>query len=269
MRTPARLSLGALLVIGALCISSWSPTSADVIDPGPVADGTGLQVAGRGVRTQVDAIEPPPRLCVPGSYVRRVDTGGKKLVALTFDDGPWPTNTQRVMDSMERYGGKATFFMIANNAIRYPDIARNVVARGHEIANHSVSHQYRASILINELVTADDILQQITGVRPRQYRSPGLTADAGLQLALAYYEGRCNIWASTLSGDSNVPRPSSELICSRFKAGLKPGAIVLLHDGGSHTTTVNAVPCMAAYAVSRGYQMVTVSDMLGQGYSTS
>ena len=206
--------------------------------------------------------------CVPGTYVRRVDTGGKKLVALTFDDGPWPYNTEKVMSAIEARGGKATFFWIAANVQKYPDIARSVIARGHEAGNHSVTHQYKVQTLIDEIIPAEVIIRDITGVWPRVYRSPGLTASDRLQSALGY-AGFCNIWANLLSGDASVPRPSSDTICDRFKRGLSPGTIVLLHDGGSHSTTVNAVPCMADWAVSHGYQMVTVSELMGQGYSTS
>lgn len=268
MRTPSRILLGVSLVLGALNVSTWSATAAGTPESAPVVDPTGLSLAARGARSQVGPIEPPPSTCVPGSFVRRVETGGKKLVALTFDDGPWPTNTEKVMNAIEAYGGKATFFMIANNALKYPTIGRSVADRGHEVGNHSVSHQYIVRVLIDELVPADNILQSVTGVRPRVYRSPGLTASQLLQQALADYGGRCNIWANILSGDAAMPRPSSETICARFRSGLKPGSIILLHDGGSHTTTVNAVPCMAAYAVSQGYQMVTVSELMGQGYST-
>ena len=202
--------------------------------------------------------------CAPGSIVRTVDTGGVKLVAFGFDDGPWPVTTESIMTELERRGMRATFFMIGAHLDKYPDIGRSVVARGHEAGNHTLSHQYTTKAIMKEIVPAANLIATITGAYPRLFRSPGLSTSATLQNALAYLS-LCNIFMSVSTGDAASPRPSSATICSRFKSQLRPGAIVLAHDGGGyHETTAAAVPCMLDYATRQGYRVVTISELLGQ-----
>lgn len=195
--------------------------------------------------------------------IRAVKTS-KKVVAFTFDDGPWPVNTDKILDSLSMYGARSTFFMVSSNAKRYPDIARRVLKRGHEVANHSVSHQYSPSKIANEIGVANWHLRQVTGVIPWAFRSPGLTRSSVIDQRVGYYN-MCNIFTDNDLGDWKVPRASAWTLCQRFKRQLHPGYIALLHDGGSHSQTVKAVPCMLAHAKKQGYSFATISQMLNMG----
>lgn len=205
------------------------------------------------------------RYCASGAPIRSVATS-QRVVAFTFDDGPWPANTASVMSSFERYGWRATFFMIGVNVQSYPDIARSVVSRGHGIAAHSMTHSYGVSTIAREAATSQALIQSVTGVRTSWFRSPGLTISSTIDQAV-YAAGMCNISTGYDLGDWRSPRVSASTLCSRYRYALKPGAIILLHDGGSHKPTIDSLECMLSYTRQQGYQVVDLGDMLAGSYN--
>ena len=259
MRRQFLLRLLASAATLALVVAG--PVGADGVDHVAPADPDGLEQAVRGERQQL--VEPPPGpQCTPGTIVRKVDTT-QKVVAITFDDGPVGV-TRTVMDKFERRGMRATFFVIGIQVNLYPAIAREIVTRGFEIANHSVTHRYSWNAIASEIEPNNNLIEHVTGVRPTVFRSPGLAIGAPIQTELARL-GMCNIFANVLTGDASMPRPSASTICARFAGQLKPGSIVLAHDGGTHPQTIAAVDCMLDVAQARGYEVVTVSDLLSRG----
>lgn len=255
----------AVLLVGCTPSEAAPAPLVENTTPHGVSSASGpYSVADRGVRRQATPAPLPPMTCAPGSIVRAVDTGGVKLVAFGFDDGPWPVTTASIMTELERRGMRATFFMIGAHLTKYPDIGRSVVLRGHEVGNHTLSHRYTTNAIMREIVPAAGLIAATTGAYPRLFRSPGLSTSTTLQNALAYLS-LCNIFMSISTGDSASPRPSSATICARFKSQLRPGAIVLAHDGGGyHESTAAAMPCMLDHATRHGYRVVTISELLGQ-----
>ena len=129
-------------------------------------------------------------------------------------------------------------------------------------------NHYRDGYRIStEIATANAQIGAVVGVLPRLFRSPGLVKSSLIQNELARL-GMCNFFGNILPGDTNLPVLSATALCNTFKAQLRPGAIVMLHDGGNHPQTVAAMTCMADHAVRNGYRMVTLSDLMGQGYWT-
>ena len=114
------------------------------------------------------------RFCSSGAPIRSVATS-QRVVAFTFDDGPSPSNTSSVMSTFERYGWRASFYVVGGSVRAYPDLARSIVARGHGIAGHSMTHQYSPSTIAREVVPTRDLIEAVTGVRTTFFRSPGLT----------------------------------------------------------------------------------------------
>jgi peptidoglycan/xylan/chitin deacetylase (PgdA/CDA1 family) len=206
------------------------------------------------------------QFCRSGYPIQSVATS-QRVVAFTFDDGPWPQNTEAVMSTFERYGWTAAFFMIGENASAYPSIARAVANRGFMVANHSMTHRYSVSTIISEIAPTNARLQAITGVRPTMFRAPGLTASSSINNAV-YANGMCNVTTGSDLGDWRSPRSSASTLCARFKFALRPGAIILLHDGGTHKPTIAALPCMLDYARAQGYVAVDLGDLLAGVYST-
>lgn len=251
-------------VVGVSCL----PTDAASGAGGGVGVGTSDAAAVRGARSQVEVLPDPPMTCVPGSMVHRAEVNGAKLVALTFDDGPSPDNTERIMTAVERYGGRATFFMIGGLVERHPTLARSVRTRGHEVGNHTYNHYRDGTRIAAEIEWAGQRIGAVVGKVPRVFRSPGLVSSEAVRAELARL-GMCNFSLSIDSGDSMPPNKSAEQICNSFKAGLKPGAIMLMHDGGSLRNTTIAIPCIVSYANAQGYRLVTLSELLGQAYWTT
>lgn len=110
-------------------------------------------------------------------FVTSIHKGKKKSIALTFDDGPHPENTPRILDILKEKGVKATFFVIGKNAEKYPDLVRRIDAEGHIVANHSYSHNYLIAFfstkrLKNDLTNCNDIVHQILEKKPKLFRPP-------------------------------------------------------------------------------------------------
>jgi len=229
---------------------------------GPVSPSQGPT---RGPSTQVTPVPPPPRACQPGELIRDVQTQ-EKVFALTFDDGPWPVNTQAIMNILRSrgYESKATFFMVSNNLQYYSTIGKEVKNRGYLIGNHSKTHAtYNPSSIAAEIAPAQTDFKNILGVSPYYFRSPGLTQGEVIQSTLAVL-GMCNIFTDTDLRDYISPRISPAEIVSNFSRTLNPGTITLLHDGGSHSNTVAAIHGILDVAESRGYRLITLPELLAK-----
>lgn len=183
----------------------------------------------------------------------RVRTGtGGGTVSLTFDDGPSPTWTPRVLDLLDQYDARATFFLVGSQVVAHPDLARAIVARGHQVAGHTMDHRdltgLPSSLWDRQVDQANALIERTTGqpvtcVRPPHGRHDG-TVDARLGergLDVAMWTLDPQDWA----------RPGAEVIADRVLADLRPGAVVLLHDGGGdRSQTVAALERILASADS-------------------
>lgn len=110
-------------------------------------------------------------------FVTSIHKGKKKSVALTFDDGPHPENTPRILDILNQKGVKATFFLVGKNAEKYPDLVRRIDEEGHTVANHSFSHNYLIAFfstkrLKNDLMHCNDVIYRILNKKPQFFRPP-------------------------------------------------------------------------------------------------
>lgn len=208
--------------------------------------------------SRADALEPTLKLAQP---IRSVQVN-QKLIALTFDDGPWPKNTEKVMDHFDDFGlqGRATFFQIGDNIKQYRAISTQVAARGYEIGNHSMTHTYNPSTIAREIKPTRKLISGL-GVESNLFRSPGLTEGYEIQRKLGLL-GMVNVFTDYDIGDWRAPRITSKAIASRTRKSLHPGSIVLLHDGGDHENTVDAVPYILESALNKGYEIVSLGELL-------
>ena len=190
-----------------------------------------------------------------------VDTR-KKQVAFSFDDGPWPKNTKAVMNHFKSFGleGQATFFQIGSNIKTYREITEEVVDRGYEIGNHSMSHAYNPYQIAKEIRPTQELLDSF-GVQTNLFRSPGLTRGDIIQRKLARL-GMVNVFTDYDIGDWTAPRISSNQICTRTIRSIHKGSIVLLHDAADHQNTVQAMPRILDKVLNKGYQVVKVGDLI-------
>ncbi len=162
-------------------------------------------------------------------------------IALTIDDGPDPLVTPQVLDLLDRFNTKATFFCIGNRAAQHPELCREIVRRGHAVENHSQQHRHYFSLLgfygfTREIQAAQDTLFSITGVRPKFFRAPAGLRNPFLEPVLSRL-GLCLASWSVRGFDTQVR--DAEKVKNKLLSGLRPGAILLMHDGNAARTDEN------------------------------
>ena len=188
-------------------------------------------------------------------------TTGNKVIALTFDDGPGPY-TAHLLDVLDQYGAKATFFLIGSKVSSQANVVRSIHARGHQLGNHSWSHPELPKLPVDQIAgeidRTNDAIKQATGVTPSILRPP-YGAVNGVVLEQLRLRGMSSILWSVDTRD--WADRNSEIVCSRAVAGAHPGAIILMHD--IHQTSVGAVPCILNALKQQGYSFVTVQGLLG------
>jgi peptidoglycan/xylan/chitin deacetylase (PgdA/CDA1 family) len=192
-----------------------------------------------------------------------------KAIALTFDDGPWPYTTPKILATLKQQKIKATFFVIGKHVKLYPQTLKQVVAEGHVIGNHTWSHEYGSysqAAAARELDDTAKLVYKITGVKTVLFRPPAGILNNGL-VATAQEEKYAVILWSVDSRDWRYRGGTSSpsLVESVVKEA-KPGGIILMHDGGGdRTTTVQALPQIITQLKKQGYTFVTVPELMELG----
>jgi peptidoglycan/xylan/chitin deacetylase (PgdA/CDA1 family) len=190
---------------------------------------------------------------------------GSPVVALTFDDGPNPDATPRILDALGELGVHATFFVLGRHVLRWPELVRRAVAEGHLVANHGHHHRKlhlrTPSFVRRDLELGTAAIVDAAGVRPRYFRAPhGFRAPWVTPIARAL--GQTTVGWSLGVWDSD--RPGVDAIVERTALGARAGSILLLHDGdgydpaGDRRQTAAAVPTIVQRLRDRGLRFVTV-----------
>lgn len=186
-----------------------------------------------------------PRSTLLGPNLRRLPEANARLdqVGLCFDDGPDPAVTPAVLDLLDRYRAKASFFCIGERASRHPGLIRDIVAGGHTVENHTWRHSpafstFGMPAIRREVVTAQRLIEELSGRRPRFFKAPAGLRNPLLEPVL-YREGlRLTTW--TRRGFDTVwRRPAA--VAGRLTRGLAAGDLLMLHDG-SAARTAEGVP---------------------------
>lgn len=183
-------------------------------------------------------------------------------VALTFDDGPHPTLTPRLLEILKEDGSKATFFMLGSMVEKNPAIARAVVEAGHEVANHSWSHADLAKKseeqIRDEIRKTQDIIEQATGVRPKLFRPPyGSVNDRVLRIAEE--EGLDVVTWSVDPRDWDMKK-SRDYVKKKVVDEGVPGAIVCMHD--IHSRTVELVGELRTELKAKGLELAAAGELV-------
>lgn len=189
----------------------------------------------------------------------------QKRIAITFDDGPNPIFTPKILDIFAKVEGKATFFMIGEQIDNYPDIAREVVRQGHEIGNHTYSHVNLTELspleCLNEVKRNENLIQKFTGTKPLVFRPPFLAYD---EKTISMLRERSYQMIGALNTDAlDWEQPGVDFILSKSRNHVKNGSILIFHDGyGYRSQTIEAVSVLVPELKSQGYELVTVSELL-------
>lgn len=187
-------------------------------------------------------------------------------VAMTIDDGPDPAVTPQVLDILDRYSAKATFFCIGDKAAQYPDLCREIVRRGHAVENHSQRHCHNFAFLgfsgfLRELQAAQDSLFAVSGQHPLFFRAPAGLRNPFLDPVLHRLGLQLASW-SIRGFDTRIG--DAERVKGRLVRGLRAGAILLLHDGNAARTAagipviLEVLPDILAAAAAGHLNFVTL-----------
>jgi len=196
-----------------------------------------------------------------GSQAAWCGPADRKLVALTFDDGPRPGVTEQLLDILIRERVRATFFLVGRYAAMSPGLVAKLSNAGMELANHSFTHANLTRLTLDqvetELLRTSACLQDVCGAPPRWFRPPGgnlsdRVSRVGLSLGMRACMWTVNAERKELQG--------SDAVVAHVLSGVRPGAIVLLHNG--RLPTIAALPKLIVELRNRGYTFVTVSELM-------
>jgi peptidoglycan/xylan/chitin deacetylase (PgdA/CDA1 family) len=209
----------------------------------------------------------PNVIRLPAAAVRRGE------ISLTFDDGPDPETTPRVLEVLDRYRAKASFFCVGERAAASPDIVREIARRGHSIENHSHRHPlafafYGISRLTREVQSAQQVISGITGKPPIFFRAPLGFRSPLLDPVLA----KCGLdYVSWTRRSFDAISRDPRLVLQRLIRGLAAGDVLLLHDGAGTRTedgepvVLAVLPTLLDAIAARGLKSVSLLDAFGDG----
>jgi polysaccharide deacetylase family sporulation protein PdaB len=199
-----------------------------------------------------------------GEIVWEVPIEDKKI-ALTFDDGPYPDITNPILDLLKTYNAKATFFVVGNKVDQFPETVQREIAEGHEIANHTYNHIYfkknmSPDTIHNEIMKTEQTLEKLTGRKPLLFRPPGGFYNEQM-IQIAKKLGYTTVMWSWHQDTKDWRSPGVNKIVRKVLNNARNGDIVLFHDYGS-TQTVQALGIILPELEKRGFQIVTVSELI-------
>ncbi len=238
-----------------------------------LALGAGVATAAKVLATQMNAAAssdaaPAAKAKEPSeeSEVHFIEHGPAegRQVALTFDDGPNPDVTDRILDELKQRGLRASFFMIGQNVVARPELARRVKAEGHEIANHSFTHPKLSTMpdsqVDEEIQKTQDTFGEILGHQAIWFRPPygafrknQAWIPQGKGLGIVYWDVDTSDWA----------QPGEDKIVEAILGRSKPGSIVLCHD--AHRQTADCLGRVLDGLLERDFKLSTLSELLVPG----
>ncbi len=193
----------------------------------------------------------------------------QKVVALTFDDGPNEPYTSDIVAFLNKHKISATFFQVGTAVQRYPNVTRAMAQAGHIIGNHSLSHAFTKYFtqpsFRHEIAENQRVLTEVLGKTPALYRSPWLWRQPWLLHTVKQLKLH-PVWGEF--GDAlEVLRPGAEHIARRTLAKVRPGSIIIFHDGidgkgGDRQQTIEAAKIVVKQLQANGYAFVTVDKLL-------
>ena len=239
-----------------------NPPSSSILHRSPTPPSArATAVAGAAQAGTKPPRQKPLAQWAKGTIVSRVHVSPKqRVVALTFDDGPWPVFTNRVLGVLKQQNVHATFFMIGRNVQNWPELARRVQSDGHAIGNHTWNHPSRPRGPLSEIARTDAVMQKELHFKPTLFRPPYGNLTNGLA-RIARKQGKAVVIWNADSTDWN--RAGCGSICSKILRQTRSGGIVLMHDGGGNrAATVAALPIVIDTLRARGFRFVTVPELL-------
>lgn len=236
----------------------------------PIRTGMWLAVLGitAGIFLTLSAVLPENEFF--GRVFSEVRTT-QKVVALTFDDGPYPPYTEQVLDVLKEFHVPATFFVIGENVKKHPELVSRIASEGHQLGNHTYHHidllKADRKVIVNEIDSTNQAITAAVGTAPHLVRPPHGFRDPVVLEVMAERSLKVVEW-SVMSRDWT--NPGVEVIVDRTVSKVKNGSIILLHDGdgiasqASRAQTVEATRRIIQTLLAQGYKFVTVDEILAK-----
>ena len=251
--------LAAMLLAAGLMLASWEAQSQTLLS---TADHSAPKEKKEAVSSLAELRKKyPETLIIQGP-------SQTKSVALTFDDVPDIRYTEKVLDVLKKYQVQATFFVVGYRAEMYPEIVRRMVKEGHVIGNHTYNHPYLPPMslaqMAGQITKTQEILNRIVGYKPKLIRPP-YGAINEQQLLWAKRNGFLVVNWNVDSLDWKSLK--AQEVKANVLPFVRPGSIVLQHAGGGFgedlSGTIQALPSIIEHVRAKGYQFVTVPEMIG------
>lgn len=204
--------------------------------------------------------------------IRRMNIG--PYVALTFDDGPSSEYTPKILDILKEYNVKATFFVVGKHVKKYPEVAKRILAEGHDIGNHTYTHKDLVPAIkdtvIKEITKTEETITKVLGIKTNLFRPPRGIYNQSSRKILVDKGYKIILWNVS---SCDWLRGSPNMIINRIKRYTKNGSIILFHDsgslvkreGGQRVNTVRSLPLVIEYLQENGYKILPISEMLTLG----
>lgn len=211
----------------------------------------------------------------PGLAMQRrtFDKEPDKIAYLTFDDGPYPESTPRILKILKDEGVKGTFFVLGSQVAKYPNLLKAAFELGEGIGNHTYSHDYSSvypgpnptpEAFLAEIRQSEEVIFKTIGIRPRIIRAPGGTQT---HFHVNYYnaldaEGYLVYDWNVSSGDAAAPLVPADQLIRNIKTQVpnKSRVIILMHDTKAKTTTIDALPQIISFLKEQGYSFGVVTE---------
>ncbi len=251
-------------------LSSYYNGSIHVMSSGQ--DGEKTVKTGKVSGKTVEEVTKAPVDAGYSSYT--VNTNGEKVIALTFDDGPWPTTTSEILDILKENGAHATFFQIGNQIANMPDIEKRIVEEGNQVGTHTWDHASGSGQGVNltymsaeeqreEITKGFNAIESVLGSSVTHImRAPGGNYYGSLVTNLS------DLISAEIGWDLDTEdwsRPGAEAIANVILS-VKPGQVILMHDGGGdRTQTVEALRSALPQLIAQGYKCVTIDELMAYG----
>jgi len=199
-----------------------------------------------------------------GIALRKLMKGNpaKRQIAITFDDGPHPAYTPKLLAILKQYNAKATFFVVGEKAELYPDLIRAELAGGHAVGNHTYHHINLTKVPLQdvavEIQACGDVLKAITHKEPSLFRPPGGDYNTKVGQIANDLDYTIILWTDDPGDYAN---PGEKVLLGRTLKRVGNGGIILIHDGVQET--IDILPTILQTLKDRGYQFVTIDQMTG------
>lgn len=189
------------------------------------------------------------------------------VISVTFDASWGGDKTMRILDLLDEYNAKATFFLVGIWVDKYPELVREIQDRGHEIGNHSDSHPHMTQIsessMRKELQGCSDKIEQLTGTRPTLFRPP--YGDYNNKVVTVSRDAGYEVVQWSIDSLDWKNRGVDDLV-KRATTNVHPGDIILFHNDSEYI--VEALPAILAHYSEQGFQMIPAGEILLEGNTT-